>query len=422
MHPLHSKLTPSPKIKLSIIILTRPATRTSFLLLVIALFSQNSFAQKLDLSLVPGVVVAHSPASSRQYIGSPSLAILPNGDYVASHDFFGPNSTEHTSAVSRVYRSADKGKTWRQVSEIDGQFWSKLFVHQGNLFLFGTNRHHGNTIIRRSTDGGATWTNPTDAENGLLKAGEYHCAPVPFLVYDGRLWRAMEDAHGPPKVWGKRYSAFMMSIPLDADPMVAANWTSSNIMRYDSTYLDGNFNGWLEGNAVLGPDGTMWDVLRVDDRSTLEEKAAFVRISPDGQTATFDRDADFRPFPGGSKKFTIRYDPKSKLYWTLSNYIPEGVKAANQGKSPASIRNTLALFSSPDLKTWDFHKVLLSHPKVTYQGFQYVDWLFSGKDILFLSRTAYDDGLGGAYRYHDANFLTFHKIKNFRKIKSAPKP
>jgi hypothetical protein len=385
------------------------------ILFAVKFFVQSTFAQTPTLTLVPGSVVAYSPASSGQYIGSPSIASLPNGNFVASHDFFGPKSTEHTSAVSRIYRSADKGKTWKQISEIDGQFWSKLFVHQGTLFLFGTNRHHGHTIIRKSIDGGATWTNPTDSQNGLLKAGEYHCAPVPFLEHDGRLWRAMEDAAGPPKVWGKRYSAFMMSIPLDADPLIASNWTSSTIMRYDSTYLNGHFGGWLEGNAVLGPEGTLWDVLRVDDRSTLEEKAAFIRISPDGQTATFDRTADFRPFPGGSKKFTIRYDPKSKKYWTLSNYIPDDVKGANRGKNPASLRNTLALFSSPDLKTWDFHKILLEHPDVTKHGFQYVDWLFTGKNIVFLSRTAFDDGVGGAHNNHDANFLTFHTIKNFRK-------
>jgi len=41
---------------------------------------------------VPGIVVAYSPASSGKYIGSPSIAIMPNGDYVASHDFFGPKS------------------------------------------------------------------------------------------------------------------------------------------------------------------------------------------------------------------------------------------------------------------------------------------------------------------------------------------
>ncbi|GAB3913643.1 hypothetical protein GCM10028803_58060 [Larkinella knui] len=49
--------------------------------------------QTPDFSRVPGVIVAHSPASSGLYIGSPSLCMLPNGDYLASHDLFGPNPT-----------------------------------------------------------------------------------------------------------------------------------------------------------------------------------------------------------------------------------------------------------------------------------------------------------------------------------------
>jgi hypothetical protein len=378
-------------------------------------FSVVIFAQRADFSQVPGVIITHSPASSGLYLGSPSIAILPTGTYVASHDFFGPNSNEHQSATSRIFSSEDKGKTWKQIAELEGQFWSKLFVHQSNLYFLGTHHHHGNMIIRKSTDGGKSWTNPTDKNNGLLKVGEYHCAPVPIIEHNGRLWRAMEDATGPPKVWGKRYSAYMMSIPLDADPMMADNWTSSNILRYDSTFLNGNFRGWLEGNAVVGPDGTILDILRVDNRTTLEESAAFVKISADGKTANFDPETGFKPFPGGSKKFTIRYDPKSKRYWTLGNFIPEDVKAKSQGKNSASLRNTLALFSSTDLTDWKFHGILLQHPDAVNHGFQYVDWLFEGKDIAFVSRTAYDDGLGGAHNNHDANFLTFHRIKKFRK-------
>lgn len=387
-----------------------------FLGLAALLSLQNGvLAQSPDLTLVPGVVIAYSPASSGKYIGSPSITALPNGDYVASHDFFGPNSNEHVRATSRVYLSKDKGKTWQQISEIDGQFWSKLFVHQKKLYIMGTDRHHGHTIIRYSADNGVTWTDPTDANHGLLKSGEYHCAPVPLIEHRGRLWRAMEDAAGPPKQWGKRYSAFMMSIPLDADPMIAANWTSSNIMRFDSTYLDGHFTGWLEGNAVATPEGSIVDVLRVDDRTTLEEKAAIVRISEDGKTASFDPKSGFVGFPGGSKKFTIRYDARSKRYWALADIIPEEVKKAQAGKSPASIRNYLALLSSKDLTTWDIHETILSHPDVIKHGFQYVDWFFEGKDIVFACRTAYDDGLGGARNNHDANFLTFHRIKRFAK-------
>ena len=366
---------------------------------------------------VPGTIVTHSPASSGLYIGSPSICILPNGDYLASHDLFGPKSNEFERPVSRIYSSSDKGKTWKQISEINGQFWSKLFVHRGKLFFMGTSKHHGNTIIRSSTDNGATWTDPTDGENGLLLAGEYHCAPMPLIEHDGRLWRAMEDAMGPVKKWGKRYGAFMMSIPLDADLMKASNWTSSNVLRFDSTMLDGHFGAWIEGNAVVDPSGQVLDILRVDDKSTLEEKAAFVKISADGKNATFDVSDGFVKFPGGSKKFSIRYDQKSKLYWTLTNYVPDEIKANRKGKNPASIRNTQALFSSKDLKNWELRKILLQHPDIVNHGFQYVDWVFEGKDIIFLSRTAFDDGEGGAHNNHDANFLTFHRIPKFRKIR-----
>lgn len=381
------------------------------------LLAGSAFGQEINHSKVPGAIVAYSPQSTGKYIGSPSITILADGTYLASHDLFGPQSNEHVRATSRIYQSTDKGKSWRQIAEIDGAFWSKLFTHQGLTYFLGTDRHHGNTIIRRSEDGGVTWTEPTNSTNGLLLQGEYHCAPMPVIEHDGRLWRAMESAMGPVKKWGKRYGAMMISAPVDADLLAADSWTASNVLFYDSTYLDGNFGGWLEGNAVVDPQGQLWDILRVDDRSTLEEKAAMVKLSIDGKTAEFSTEFGFIPFDGGSKKFTIRYDSLSKKYWTIANHIPEKVKAENPEKSPSGIRNTQALFSSTDLKTWEIQKVLLEHQDVVKHGFQYVDWVVEGKDILFLSRTAYEDGIGGARNNHDANYLTFHRIKNFRKFK-----
>lgn len=392
-----------------------PIIRLNGLFYFLLLSMAPVFAQNYDFEKVPGTVVAYSPASSGKYIGSPSLAILPNGDYVASHDYFGPESNEHVRATSKIYSSKNKGKTWREIAIIDGAFWSKLFVHNGDLYLLGPDRHHGNTLIRKSEDQGTTWTVPTHSNDGVLLEGEYHCAPMPVIEHQGRLWRTMESAMGPIKKWGKRYGAMMMSAPVDADLLQAESWQSSNVLYYDSTYLAGNFNGWLEGNAVIGPDGQVWNILRVDDRSTMDEKIAMVKISEDGKTASFDEETGFIPFKGGSKKFTIRYDQKSKRYWTLANLIPEKGKIANSGKNPASVRNTLALLSSEDLLNWNSHEILLQHPDVVKHGFQYVDWQFRGNHIVFLSRTAYDDGVGGARNNHDANFLTFHRIKHFRK-------
>jgi hypothetical protein len=48
-----------------------------------------------------------------------------------------------------------------------------------------------------------------------------------------------------------------------------------------------------------------------------------------------------------------------------------------------------------------------------------VDWQFDGADILAVSRTAFEDESGGAHRAHDANFMTFHRIRDFRKGSGA---
>jgi hypothetical protein len=378
-----------------------------FLLLLVA--GNTIYAQS---SKVPGIVVNHIPAHTGVYIGSPSICILPNGDYMASHDHFGPNSTEHERAVTAVYKSTNKGKSWKKISEINGQFWSNLFVHQNVLYIMGTWKHHGNFIIRRSDDGGMTWISPENSKTGLLLEGEYHTAPMPVIEHNGRLWRAIENAKSHTTRWGIRYSAMVISAPVDANLLDAVNWTATSPLPHDSAYLDGKFGGWLEGNAVVTPEGKIVDILRVATSEPGRDMAAIVNISDDGKTANFDPKTGFMDFVGGARKFSIRYDEKSKRYWTLANMVKEEFKHIRA----ASVRNTLVLKSSPDLKNWTVHKILLEHPDVEKHGFQYVDWQFDGRHIIFLSRTAFDDEFGGANNFHDANFLTFHRVKNFRKL------
>ena len=358
---------------------------------------------------VPGVVVDHVPASTVTYVGSPSIVILPDGAYLASHDLFGGRSGAGQVGRTPVFRSEDRGQTWRKLTEIQGQFWSTLFVHRGDVYLMGTNSRHGSVAIRRSSDRGETWTEPVDEAHGLLLTGaKYHCAPVPVAVHAGRIWRAMEDAMGPGG-WGHYFRAFMMSAPVGADLLQAASWTCSNRLGRDPSWLDGRFGGWLEGNAVVTPDGQMVNVLRVDDRR-VGAQAAVIRISADGTTATFDPQDGFVDFPGANSKFTIRFDPESRLYWSLTNYVPTLLEGRNKG----GIRNTLALIASPDLEHWEVRAVPLFHPDPSKHAFQYVDWQFDGSDVVVASRTAYDDGLGGAHNFHDANYLTFHRIRGFR--------
>ena len=365
---------------------------------------------------VPGVVIDHQPASTGKYVGSPSIAILPGGDYVASHDIFGPKSDYRQRATARVFRSSDGGQTWQHLGDIDGQLWSTLFVHRGELYIIGTLARYNDTIIRRSTDGGKTWTEPKDSETGLLLEGRFHCAPVPVIVHGGRLWRAMEDTTNPQR-WGLPYRAFMMSALIDAELLNAESWTCSNRLATEKQWLAGKFGGWLEGNAVVAPDGRMVDILRVEYPSG-GGKAAIVDISDDGRTASFDPETGFVDLPGGCTKFTIRLDPVSQHYWTLSNYMPP----RHLGLHPGATRNTLALVRSADLRRWEVRSIVAYHHDVRKHGFQYPDWQFDGDDIVAVSRTAYDDGVGGAHNFHDANYLTFHRLSDFRRLNDLDLP
>jgi hypothetical protein len=360
--------------------------------------AKGNGADKPDYSSVPGVVIDHSPATTRKYIGSPSIAVLPDGHYVASHDFFGPGTKYDRSCV---FRSADTGKTWQKLTELDGQFWSTLFVHKGALYIMGTSSENGHVVIRRSTDGGVTWTTPKDQNTGLLIAqGQYHCAPVPVVVHKGRIWRAMED-RDPPEGWGTNFRSFVMSAPADADLLNADSWTATNRLRFDQAWPG---QAWLEGNIVITPQDKLVNILRVECEDA--EKAAIIHISQDGESVSFDPEKDFIDFFGGSNKFTIRYDEVTKRYWSL----------VNKQRDPEAYRNILTLVSSPDLRHWKVESVILSHPDSEKHAFQYLDWLFEGSDIIAVSRTAYDDGLGGANRAHDANFVIFHRIENFRQL------
>ncbi len=347
----------------------------------------------------PGVVIDHQIASTKKYIGSPSITVLKDGSYLASHDFFGPGSSQSISANTRVFKSLDRGKSWRLAAELKDQFWSNLFVTGGQVYLMGTTYEYGRIVIRRSPEG-EQWSAPAYLKSN---AG-FHTAPVPVVISRGKIWRAME--YHPAGPW-ENFEAFVLSANTNADLLDSSSWKFTNLLPYPPDQRNGKT--WLEGNTVLGPDGSILDILRVDiHRTDGIEKAAILALH--GNRLEFEKLVDF---PGGAKKFTIRFDPRGRKYWTLSN--PARKEHAFSALEPAAIRNTLIQMSSKDLAHWSTERTILTHPDPEKYAFQYVDWQFDGPDIIAVSRTAFDDESGGAHRAHDANYLTFRRIRNFRK-------
>jgi len=343
----------------------------------------------------PGVIIDRSPDFPTVYVGCPSIAILLDGNYVASHSWFGRGTKNDTS---EIFGSSDRGKTWRKLATLKGQWWSSLFVHRGALYIFGVTREYGQIVIRRSHDGGTTWTEPKDKHSGLLTAADrYHCAPVPLAIHRGRILRAFELAEGARPQW----ATLVLSAPEDADLLEAANWRMSEVMKH---LWSGS--QWIEGNVVLTPDGELVNVLRTNGQG--DDKAAIVHVSDDGLALRHDREKDLINFPGGGTKFTIRFDPETRRYWSI----------ANQQTDPPAFRNVLVLTSSPDLRNWKVETLLLRHADSKNHAWQYVDWQLDGDDLVAVSRTAWDD----SHNAHDANYFTFHRFANFRHSQPETRP
>lgn len=346
--------------------------------------------------------------ASQTYVGSPSITLLADGTLLASHDIFGPASGKN---VTDVFASEDGGKTWQRRAEIVGQFWSTMFVHRGEAYILGPSAEFGRVVIRRSLNAGRTWTTPTDAQHGLLLEGNFHTAPTPVVEHGGRLWRAMEDIGGPGD-WPTHFRSFMLSAPEGENLLDARSWTQSNVVASDQSWLDGLFHGWLEGNAVVLPNGGMGVLLRVDAKP-VGDTAALAEVSADGRTESFDPARGILTMTGGSVKFTVRRDPRTGKYWAITNVLPRDEAPAN----PGIVRNTLALVRSRDLRHWTVARLLWHHDDEKHYGSQYVDWVFDRNDLVAVARTADDDPTGGAHDFHDANLLTFFRVKNFRALR-----
>ena len=360
------------------------------------------------------------------YLGSPSLVCLSDQIFLASHDYFGPGCPRnHDGAqhLTSIYRSEDGGLSWENTTHISGAFWSSLFELGGDVFLLGTSAEWGSIVIRHSQDGGFTWTHPEDNATGLILEGgpgnkppNYHCAPVPILIHGNRVYRAFENFH--PTADNQRWYApdflsFVLSCPVDANLLDARSWTVSNTLRFQPGWVPVDWEtmdcpGWLEGNLVEDPGGNLVNILRLHS-DPLWDRAAKIHLTADGEKVWFDPKDGLFEFPGGKSKFTIRRDPQTGVYLTLSN--------ANLDLARPSNRSVLTWHGSLDLKTWQCLGVLLQddgsvapEEASARVGFQYVDWQFCGEDLVYLVRTAY----GGAHNFHDSNRITFHRLENFR--------
>jgi hypothetical protein len=357
---------------------------------------------------VPGVIVHRVPVPSplqrlfgrAVYTASPSIVVLPGGDYLIASNIFGSGSGADVSGTTFLHRSSDRGATWEDVAILKDMKRGSLFVHNGTLYILGYTAAPGSIVIRASKDDGETWTVPADAETGLLREGRFGGTPCNPVVHAGRIWVAQG---------GRR----LMSAPVDSDLLKAASWTLSRPAKI--------------GSGPLGPGQVVTEAQVVASPRTgvvlmpkVRRKPYAVLIRAGGRPAEIHdpADEDWVQFPGGEKKFFVTYDSVSETFYALSNPVmPED---ADKGWPPELVRNTAALMSSKDLRTWRTERIFLKSPNVDYEAFQYLNADIDGEDLVIASRTAFDVGGRRPPRGHDSNLITFHRIADFRSADGKP--
>lgn len=359
---------------------------------------------------VPGVVLAHEPAPvslslfgniivtgrPRIYTTSPSIAVLPNGDYLITDNIFGSESGADESGTTRVYRSSDQGLTWAHLTTLSEMKRGSLFIRGDAVYLYGYTADPGSITIRRSTDNGATWTTATDGSNGIIRAGNHGGTPQNLVVHNGRIWAAQ----------GVRF----MSAPMDADLLLSSSWTLSLPANTgQGPFAPTTFGA--EPQVVASPHtGVVGMPLVTESRNN----GVLIRSAGPPRDVLDPGEDEWVSIPGAEKKFGAAYDPVSGRFWVLSN----PVLATHFGETTSRLtRNTAALISSMDLRHWDVEQIFLYSPNLAYEAFQYLNFDVDGDDLVIAARTAFDVGGNRPPRGHDSNLITFHRITDFREAR-----
>ncbi|MFT3979601.1 MAG: sialidase family protein [Ferruginibacter sp.] len=357
---------------------------------------------------VPGVPIVHAPKSTGIHVGTPSIIILSNGDYIASHDMYGDPIKPRR--LVRVFLSKDKGKTWQFRAQVDNIHWAGLFAIHDTVYLLGREGVDHGLAITRSYDSGKTWDSLSILKERKSKKDGYHGSSTPVVFANGRVYKGYDHLYPDDKgKWMSNNRSFIMSAAVTDNLMDPKSWTYSNSIDMPDS-IDGT--GWLETNAVLGRDGKIKGVVRVAGQDGMH--AGFYSL--ESNTRIDSASVRKIDFIGGATKFNVMWDASTKKYWSLANYPATVLRQYK--KSSGGMRCILALTYSEDLVNWKIKSLVLATEDVNFHAWQYVDWQFEGKDIVFVSRTAYDDGEGGAANYHDANYISFHRIENYSESKT----
>ena len=386
---------------------------------MIAFFENEMYTEPTTNTETTRSVVYRSEELGK-FVDAPSICVLDGVIYNTAHGEFG----------TKVFSSTDGGETWELMSEISSISHATIFAYEGELYLLGLFATTAKDSIaicksRSITADKIVWSAPSSIHCDFIeKSG--HCGATPVLFANGRVYKAFEDSN----IWaveGSEYGtkkAFVLSCDLNDNIANGSNWTVSNYItitaewtmeQLGTTSTAHHGTPALEGNMVQGPDGTIYNILRLNCEPATGY-AVCLELSADGTTLSYPEENKVIEFPGGDDLFYIYYDESTGYYFSLVNN--------NTAAYQPMQRNILSLSCSKDLIHWEIlDTILIDREMLNFDvsmakhGFQYVTWCFDGEDIIFTVREQSGEvNFDMNEYYHNCYEITFYRLSNYKSL------
>ena len=405
-------------------------------------------------------LIMKSPDPVNIWACDPGLCRCPNGRLIASGGLCGPGvksgNPECQSNIGYIHISDDHGKTWRQ----NGTFpflHARPFVAGKRLYILG---HNGDLMIVSSDDWGETWSKRVKLTDGQ----RWHQAPCNVHYANGCIYLVMERrVYSDCDSWDPSVLApVLMRADVNSNLTEKENWTFASEIAFRDAFDNADLiktgisffpikpkktyfpapgrdfapPGWLETNVVQirDPNHYWFDpeqktfhlVARLHCGWT--NYAALLKVQEEGKKpGTGEMRTGFQKLPsggecriialpGGQMKFHILFDDVTQLYWLLGTQATDSMTRAEELSAdrynlPNNQRTRLVLHFSKNLIDWCFAGLVTAKDNER-ESRHYASMVIDDEDLCILSRS----GDSRAASAHNGNWITFHKVKNFRNL------